>query len=174
MVRVELMAKDGVREKFVGTVAAFGSKHGYKHPLPTILLTSVRSAHKKIVTDHLWFNLTKGFADLKLQVGDVVSFRARVKAYWKGYKGRDEYKQMEAPLEKDFHLSHPSNVEVVRRLPAARTKSMRSAKKKIPKTPAKPQPKALEKVKMNALWEGRNPEEHAKTKTAKNLDHWLG
>ena len=41
----------------------------------------------KIVTDHLWFDLTKGFESADLLPGDVVEFCARVSIYEKGYKG---------------------------------------------------------------------------------------
>ena len=44
----------------------------------------------KIVSDHLWFDLTKGFSGADLSPGDVVEFCARVSAYEKGYKGHKD------------------------------------------------------------------------------------
>lgn len=74
------------RHVFTATFIRFGFRDGYKGPVKTILLQDVL-LDGKIVTDHLWFDLTKGFESADLLPGDVVEFCARVSIYEKGYKG---------------------------------------------------------------------------------------
>lgn len=78
----------GSRERhvFTATFIRFGFRDGYKGPVKTILLQDVL-LDGKIVTDHLWFDLTKGFESADLLPGDVVEFCARVSIYEKGYNG---------------------------------------------------------------------------------------
>ena len=98
-----------------------GEKTNFKGYLEkTILLSNVHFANQKsILTDHLWFNLTKEFAKIDLKEGDIVSFHARVKEYLKGYKGHrydDEEYMNEHPIEKDYKLSHPTKVKLIKRV----------------------------------------------------------
>lgn len=72
------------RHVFTATFIRFGFRDGYKGPVKTILLQDVL-LDDKIVTDHLWFDLTKGFESADLLPGDVVEFCARVSIYEKGY-----------------------------------------------------------------------------------------
>jgi hypothetical protein len=66
----------------------------------------------KIVTDHLWFDLTKGFESADLLPGDVVEFCARVSIYEKGYKGyRNDV--FDRPIEKDYRLSRPTKIKKI-------------------------------------------------------------
>ena len=103
---------EDIRGTFVGTFVRKGSKNGYKGPEPTLLLKDVKDLSGKYITDHLWFNYTKGFQKLgELKEGDVVQFDARSKAYEKGYKGYriDVY----CPIELDYKLSHPTKIKKV-------------------------------------------------------------
>jgi hypothetical protein len=104
---------EDVRAVFTGVFVRFGEKNGYKGPMPTILLKNVCDESGKIVADHLWFNLTKGFDALDLKEGETMEFRARVREYVKGYKGRDWVRAMDAPLEEDYKLSHPTKIRVI-------------------------------------------------------------
>lgn len=108
--RAELARLCGVRRRFEGIFVRFGQKSGYKAVLTTILLLDVKDvATHKVVCDHLWFTMGKGFESLKLVKGDVVRFDARVTEYEKGYKGRqgeDDYDCK--PVEIDFRLSYPT------------------------------------------------------------------
>lgn len=106
----------GKHQTFIGTFVRFGWKHGYKCDLETVLLTDVTDpATKKVVTDHLWFNKTKGFAGLKLKPGDVVHFSARVDEYEKGYKGwRDDV--WDHPIETDYRLTYLTKLEKIGRV----------------------------------------------------------
>ncbi len=114
--RKKLARINGTRQRFTGTFERFGTKNGYKGPEPTVLLTQVRDGSTgKIVTDHLWFNLTKRFAALDLQKGDKVAFDARVTEYEKGYKGWNWERQLEAPISIDYKLSFPTKVELISR-----------------------------------------------------------
>lgn len=110
--RKELSKIEEVRKEFKGEFSRYGTKNGYKGVEETLLLKNITDENGRIITDHLWFNLTKGFKDLgELKEGDVIIFNARVKEYEKGYKGyRDDvYKTIEI----DYKLSHPSKVRRV-------------------------------------------------------------
>ena len=63
------------------------------------------------MADHLWVDLTKEFMLLKLNSGDMVEFRARVKKYVKGYKGWRAIN--DAPIETDYTLVNPTKVKKV-------------------------------------------------------------
>ena len=111
--REELAKLCGVRRRFEAVFERFGKKTGYRDVLTTILLKDVRVvASRKLVTDHLWFTLGKGFEALNLVQGDVVRFDARVTEYIKGYRGRrddDDYDDCDRkPLERDYRLSFPT------------------------------------------------------------------
>lgn len=110
--REELAKLRNMRKSFKGTFVRFGLKSGYKGPLKTVLLKDIIDVNSdKIVTDHLWFNLTKGLERLQLQEGDIVGFDARVTTYLKGYRGRREDELH--PVEVDYRLSFPTKVEKV-------------------------------------------------------------
>ena len=97
---------------FTAVFERTGWKSGYKCDLQTVLLTSI-SMNGKIVADHLWFNLTKGFKDADMKPGDIVEFQARVASYTKGYKGYKE--DVYVPIEKDYKLERPTRIKVLRR-----------------------------------------------------------
>ena len=100
----------GLRIRFTATVARFGTKPAYKGPpIKTLLLHNV-CHNGEVVTDHLW--MTSGKWSCLLEEGDMFSFDARVQKYIKGYRGRrDEFH--DAPLEVDFRLVRPTNVEII-------------------------------------------------------------
>lgn len=110
--RKELAAKEGERKRFRATFVRFGSKRGYQgYKEETILLKDVVDLTvNKIIADHVWFNLTKGFGKLSLNPGTLVTFDARIKEYHKGYVNRrygiDNRK-------KDYRLSHPTNISII-------------------------------------------------------------
>lgn len=111
--RRKLAKINGSRQRFRGTFVRYGTKPAWNSPvpLPTILLKDVQDAATgSVVTDHLWFNLTKGFAALDLAPGDLVEFDARVKPYQKGrvnrWQGIDE-------RTTDYKLSHPTKIQKV-------------------------------------------------------------
>ena len=95
------------RYNFTAEYARCGYKVTYRRGLdrdklaPTIMFKNVK-INNNLVTDHLWFNYTKGFAELgKLIVGDVISFNARVASYEKlGHKI-------------DYKLERPTKVKLV-------------------------------------------------------------
>lgn len=109
--RKELAQLEGLRQTFTGTFVKTGIKHSFGHPKQTLLFQDVKDPSGKIVTDHLWFNLTKGFAKLNLVEKDEVEFDARVKQYEKGYKGFRE--DVYCPIRNDYKLSHPTNAKKI-------------------------------------------------------------
>src|SRR5437870_89468 len=89
--------------RFQETFAWFRMKNGWQgRQEKTVLQKDICDAIGSRVCAHLCFNLTRVFASLNLQLGDVVAFDARVKAYEKEYFGRhwDVYK----PAEVDYQL----------------------------------------------------------------------
>lgn len=101
------------RHVFTATFVRFGFRNGYIGPVKTILLQDV-TLDSKIVSDHLWFDLTKGFSDADLSPGDVVEFCARVSAYEKGYKGHKD-DVLNRPIERDYRLSRPTKIKKIRK-----------------------------------------------------------
>ena len=110
--RKELKKMDNIRGLFSGRFNRLGTKNGWKGAtLTTVLLTDIRDSEGNIVSDHLWFNYTKGFASVDLQEGDTIQFEARVTEYWKGYCGYrgDVYR----PIKKDYKLSYPTKIKKI-------------------------------------------------------------
>ena len=102
------------RARFTATFGRFGTKSGWRDvPVQTVLVNEIRDASGKIVADHLWLNLTKGFEQLNLQQGDRIQFDARVKHYIKGYQGRHD--DVFKPIELDYKLSHPTKLQIISR-----------------------------------------------------------
>lgn len=99
------------RHVFTATFVRFGFRNGYIGPVKTMLLRDV-TLDSKIVSDHLWFDLTKGFSDADLSPGDVVEFCARVSAYEKGYKGHKN-DVLNRPIERDYRLSRPTKIKKI-------------------------------------------------------------
>lgn len=96
---------------FTATFVRFGFRNGYIGPVKTMLLQDV-TLDSKIVSDHLWFDLTKGFSSADLSPGDVVEFCARVSAYEKGYKGHKD-DVLNRPIERDYRLSRPTKIKKI-------------------------------------------------------------
>ena len=104
--RTQLAVIDNVRAQFTGTFERFGTKNGWRGVIDkTILLTGVKDSTGRVVTDHLWFNYTKGMSSCHLQPGDTVQFEARVTDYTKGYGEHTV----------DYRLSYPTKVRVIER-----------------------------------------------------------
>jgi len=119
--RHEMKKIEDVRAVFTGIFVRLGSKPGWRGRMEeTVLLKDIREGQGCIVANHLWFNRTVGFAKLALVEGDAVRFCARVKPYRKGYMGRRE-DVYDAPVERDYKLSHPTKVEKITSLPCGAT-----------------------------------------------------
>lgn len=100
---------NGVRKRFVATFVRYGIKPAYRGaPIVTLLFENVRDKHKQVYADHIWFTTCKGFEKYNFNEGDNISFDARVKHYYKGYRGRRE--DVDNPISKDYKLSHPNNI----------------------------------------------------------------
>lgn len=97
--------------------AVFG-KYGYKRYhdevrgilySPTMMVRKLTivddPAQPQLLSDHLWFNLTKGFAQLGLlKEGDKLQFNGRVAEYSKGFINKDK---------KDYELSYPTKIQLL-------------------------------------------------------------
>jgi hypothetical protein len=108
--RKELAKDSGVRKKFRAVFIRVGKKTSFKgYSEETILLKNIVDVETdKIVTDHIWFNFTKGFEKLSLAEGVVLEFEARVKEYKKGYVN-SRYKINTSTT--DYKLSHPTKIK---------------------------------------------------------------
>jgi hypothetical protein len=103
-----------MRTIFRAEFVRYGSKSSFTGwPVRTLLFKDVK-LDGKIVTDHLWFTMTKGFGTLgTLEPGDLVDFHARVTEYAKGYRGhRDDVDA--APIGTDYRLSRPTMITRVK------------------------------------------------------------
>ena len=107
--RKALGANEGKRCLYTGKFVRTGSKPGYISGVHTILLKDITDETGQIVTDHQWFNMTKGFEQADLKLGDLVEFRATVEKYDKGYQGRQE-DVFDKPMKTDYRLSRPMNI----------------------------------------------------------------
>lgn len=97
--------RNNERHRFVGIYTRCGYKSYRDRFSPTLLLKNVRDSEGNIVTDHLWFNYTKGFLKLGLlKDGDEIAFNARVDSYVKGYYGSESI---------DYKLSYPTKIELL-------------------------------------------------------------
>jgi hypothetical protein len=107
--RKTLEEMNNERTQFVGIFERYGTKSGWKgYPVKTILLKDVTNGIR-VVTDHIWFTMTKGFDTLgELKQGDRIEFHARVKEYVKGYVNeREDIDESEI----DYRLSHPTKIK---------------------------------------------------------------
>ena len=102
------------RQSFTGTFVRYGKKSAFRGPdRTTLLLKDIKNSEGGTVTEHIWFTQTKGFGQFYFHEGDLISFDARVKGYWKGYNGRREDVYKEA--EYDYKLGYPSKVKLIKR-----------------------------------------------------------
>lgn len=110
--RKDLRKLEGTRQRFSGVFVCYGSRPGYRsaNPRPTVLIRKIQTEpNGKHVTDHAWFDLTKGFRKLgELSEGDRIAFDARVRPYVKGYVN---YRRGIDDRRVDYRLSHPSKVQ---------------------------------------------------------------
>lgn len=109
--RIGLKKELGKRKKFRGLYVRMGRKAGFNgYSQETILLKDIVDLESgAIVTDHLWFNLTKGFECLSIKEGMTLEFEARIKEYTKGYVNT-RYKIDQQ--KKDYKLSHPTKFRI--------------------------------------------------------------
>lgn len=110
--RKKLQKIDNVRRTFIGKFVRFGKKYSFGYEKDTILLCDIKDMDSNLITDHLWFNKTKGFDELNLQKDDIIQFDARVKDYTKGYVN---YREGLDLREKDYKLNYPTKIKVISR-----------------------------------------------------------
>ena len=120
--REALIALEGQRVRVRGVFRRLGRKQGFAGPEEsiTVLLSPVLLPDGSMVSDHLWFNMTRGFAALDLRRGMVVELSARVARYKK--PTRDWARGTDDPISEDLKLVRPTGLRVVGRepeLPAA-------------------------------------------------------
>ena len=97
------------RDLYTGEFVRTGIKPDYKGNSVTVLLKDLKDETGQIVTDHLWFNMTKGFKQADLKPGDLVEFRVKVEKYSKGYNCRRE-DIFDKPTKVDYKLTRPTKI----------------------------------------------------------------
>ena len=109
--RTKLKALENERLKFTGIFERFGIKSGWQgSEETTILLKDIKNEKNKIVSEHCWFNYTKGFQKLELKNKVKVEFYARVTPYIKGYVNNRDFIDNR---EIDYRLSHPTKIKII-------------------------------------------------------------
>jgi hypothetical protein len=112
--REKLAAQNDQRKTFRATFSRIGKKKNYQgYSEDTILFTNVVDvATNEKITDHVWFTYSKSFESLNANLGDVIEFDARIKAYKKGYVNKAlGFNQR----REDFKLSHPTKIRLVKK-----------------------------------------------------------
>ena len=110
MVREALAPLQGQKSLWFCTFEKFGWKRFRgRYVGKTLLFVNVRDKDGKVVTEHLWFRMSKGFEKLDLKKGDEVAFHARVDTYVKGYRRRNADGFREGGVE-DYHLEYPEGL----------------------------------------------------------------
>lgn len=96
---------------FSGVVSKFILKSNrYRLNVPTILLVDVKFEDGNFACDHSWFTITKIMGKLNLNVGDKITFEARVSKYTKGYA--NYYNGIEKYYV-DVKLNKPTKIKII-------------------------------------------------------------
>ena len=98
--REKLKEINGVRSRFRGRFALFGTRTSGGYLKHMALLRDITDDRGRELTDHVWLNLTVQIKRLDLQPGDRIEFDARVRPYVKGFHDNRRL---------DYRLSHPTN-----------------------------------------------------------------
>lgn len=115
--REALLALEGQRVRVRGVFRRLGRKQDFRGAEEgiTVLLSPVLLPDGSLVSDHLWFNMTRGFAALDLRRGMVVELSARVARYKK--LTHDWGRGTDDPISEDLKLVRPTGLRVVGREP---------------------------------------------------------
>jgi hypothetical protein len=110
--RKALAAENGIRKRLTAIFSRIGKKVNYKgYSEETILLKNIMDTEtNKLVADHVWFSLSKGFEKISLVEGMILEFEARVKEYKKGYVSKNLKINNRAT---DYKLSHPTKIKKI-------------------------------------------------------------
>ena len=67
--RKQFVENQNLRIKFIGTFIRFGMRNNFKGmPMETLLFTDIRSIDESIYEDHVWFNMTKEFNKIEIEI----------------------------------------------------------------------------------------------------------
>lgn len=115
MTRGRLQEINKKRKTFIARFERYGIKQCYDGSTQrTILLRGILDSNNNILADHVWFICGKQFRKIGLLIkGDTIQFDARVKQYFKGYRGRKTEIIIEKPIVKDYKLSNPTNIKKI-------------------------------------------------------------
>ncbi len=112
--RAELAKRQGLRGSFSATFQRYGERSSHRGPpRRTLLFVEVRDSVGAVVTDHVWFTSAKCWDAYSFTPGDIVRFDGRVREYWKGYRGQRSEADDAPLINRDFKISHPTNVHPI-------------------------------------------------------------
>ena len=103
---------------FTAEVGKISQRSFGKKMINILLLKNLKlTGHNEILCETVWFDYRKRFQTTCVAMGDVISFRARVKEHEKGYCGDREYFHWVygiMPLESvyDYKLIYPSKIKI--------------------------------------------------------------
>jgi hypothetical protein len=114
--RTALAERTGREIIVEGVFARTGTKRKGTRIHHIVLLVQLREAEGgAFLADHVWFNRGSLWRQYQLKSGDVVRFSSRPTEYRTGYWGPSRLFQLEDPPRREYRLTPPTNLQVVRR-----------------------------------------------------------
>lgn len=114
--RTNLEARVGCKIRVTAVFVTLSKRKADLDHRETVLLRDIRDAETGFeLTDHLWFNRGRLWKALALAPGDIVCFVARPIEYRTGYWGTNKLRQLDAPARRDYRLTPPEEMQVIRR-----------------------------------------------------------
>jgi hypothetical protein len=114
--RGELEVRAGGSIRVTAVFVRTGVREALGHLRETILITDVRDVMTgELLADHLWFNRGEIWKKALLESGDLLRFHARAIEYRTGYWGSNKYRRAAEPPRREFKLTPPAELRVVRR-----------------------------------------------------------
>ncbi len=111
--RTSFAQLQGTRSTFRGTFSTYDTKDGFKRPVKIVLLTHITLAESgEFLKDQLSVSATKAFSKLRLRLGDIVEFDARVTKYKKRHHG-NRLDFFDSTVTTGYQLSNPTKVKKV-------------------------------------------------------------
>ncbi len=106
IMREKLAKYSNLRDQYFGTFIRFGKRRGKEGELiRTVLLQTIITKSNHLIAEHVWFDFNRNFQMLQnLKSGDLLTFEATVKRYYKKDKENSSF------LETDYKLLYPTKI----------------------------------------------------------------
>jgi hypothetical protein len=114
--RTALAERSGREIIVEGVFARTGTKRKGTRIHQTVLLVQLREAEGgAFLADHVWFNRGSVWRHYQLKPGDAIRFSSRPTEYRTGYWGPSRLLRLVDPPRREYRLTPPTNLQVVRR-----------------------------------------------------------